>query len=46
MVVQRTKTIKRHSMLSIGLVKNGDIIVIAGFGAGLAWGSAIIKWGG
>lgn len=26
-------------------VKPGDIIATAGFGAGLTWGSAIIKWG-
>lgn len=29
-----------------GKVKKGDIIACAGFGAGLSWGSAIIKWGG
>ena len=28
-----------------GKVKKGDIIAIAGFGAGLSWGSAIIRWG-
>jgi len=28
-----------------GRVKKGDIIACAGFGAGLSWGSAIIKWG-
>jgi 3-oxoacyl-[acyl-carrier-protein] synthase III len=28
-----------------GQVKPGDIIACAGFGAGLSWGSAIIKWG-
>jgi 3-oxoacyl-[acyl-carrier-protein] synthase-3 len=28
-----------------GLIKKGDIIATAGFGAGLSWGSAIIKWG-
>ena len=27
-----------------GKVKKGDIIAIAGFGAGLSWGSVIIKW--
>jgi 3-oxoacyl-[acyl-carrier-protein] synthase-3 len=27
-------------------VKKGDIIACAGFGAGLSWGSAIIKWQG
>jgi 3-oxoacyl-[acyl-carrier-protein] synthase-3 len=28
-----------------GKVKTGDIIAASGFGAGLTWGSAIIKWG-
>lgn len=27
-----------------GKVKKGDIIAVAGFGAGLSWASAIIKW--
>ncbi|NRY61558.1 beta-ketoacyl-ACP synthase III [Clostridium beijerinckii] len=25
-------------------IKNGDIIVLTGFGAGLSWGSVVIKW--
>jgi len=28
-----------------GQVKKGDVIATAGFGAGLSWGSAIMKWG-
>lgn len=28
-----------------GQVKEGDIIACAGFGAGLSWGAAIMKWG-
>ncbi|MEA5447089.1 beta-ketoacyl-ACP synthase III [Leptolyngbya sp. CCNP1308] len=28
-----------------GNVKSGDVIATAGFGAGLTWGSAIIRWG-
>ncbi len=28
-----------------GQVKPGDVIATAGFGAGLTWGSAIIRWG-
>jgi 3-oxoacyl-[acyl-carrier-protein] synthase-3 len=28
-----------------GRIKDGDVIVTAGFGAGLTWGSAIFKWG-
>lgn len=27
-----------------GLLKNGDIVVLVGFGGGLTWGSAVIKW--
>lgn len=29
-----------------GKVKKGDIIAISGFGAGLNWGAAVIRWGG
>jgi len=29
-----------------GKVKKGDIIACAGFGAGLSWGAAILRWGG
>ena len=28
-----------------GKIKSGDIIATAGFGAGLTWGGAILKWG-
>lgn len=28
-----------------GTVKKGDVIATAGFGAGLSWGSAILRWG-
>jgi len=28
-----------------GKVKPGDTIAVAGFGAGLSWGAAVIKWG-
>lgn len=27
-----------------GMIKSGDTIVLAGFGAGLTWGSAVLKW--
>jgi 3-oxoacyl-[acyl-carrier-protein] synthase-3 len=27
-----------------GLIKSGDIILLVGFGAGLTWGSAVIRW--
>ena len=28
-----------------GKVKPGDVIACAGFGAGLSWGAAVIRWG-
>lgn len=28
-----------------GKVKKGDVIAMAGFGAGLSWGAAIVRWG-
>lgn len=28
-----------------GTVKKGDVIAMSGFGAGLSWGAAIIRWG-
>lgn len=28
-----------------GTVKPGDVIACAGFGAGLSWGAALLKWG-
>ncbi|MEM6598731.1 MAG: beta-ketoacyl-ACP synthase III [Cyanobacteria bacterium P01_C01_bin.69] len=28
-----------------GKVKNGDTLALSGFGAGLSWGAAILKWG-
>jgi 3-oxoacyl-[acyl-carrier-protein] synthase-3 len=27
-----------------GRVKSGDLIVLSGFGAGLAWGTAVVRW--
>lgn len=27
-----------------GRVKSGDLIVLSGFGAGLAWGTAVLRW--
>lgn len=29
-----------------GNIKKGDVIAMAGFGAGLSWGAAIIRWDG
>jgi 3-oxoacyl-[acyl-carrier-protein] synthase-3 len=28
-----------------GLIKNGDLILLVSFGAGLTWGATIIEWG-
>lgn len=28
-----------------GMIQDGDVIVMAGFGAGLTWGSVCIRWG-
>ena len=33
-----------HQARGEGRVKDGDIILLASFGAGITWGSAIIKW--
>jgi 3-oxoacyl-[acyl-carrier-protein] synthase-3 len=27
-----------------GLVKDGDLLVLSGFGAGLTWGTALVRW--
>lgn len=27
-----------------GLLKNGDVVVLVGFGGGLTWGAAVLKW--
>jgi 3-oxoacyl-[acyl-carrier-protein] synthase III len=33
-----------NEALETGRIKEGDVIVLTGFGAGLAWGSAVIRW--
>uniref|UniRef100_A0A4D6BKN7 Beta-ketoacyl-[acyl-carrier-protein] synthase III n=1 Tax=Acrochaetium secundatum TaxID=209631 RepID=A0A4D6BKN7_9FLOR len=33
-----------HEAFDAGKIMNGDIIAIAGFGAGLTWATVIIKW--
>lgn len=33
-----------HETFVKGALKNGDIIVIAGFGAGLTWATLVLKW--
>jgi 3-oxoacyl-[acyl-carrier-protein] synthase-3 len=30
--------------LAEGRVKDGDLVVLSGFGAGLAWGTAVVRW--
>lgn len=30
--------------LKVGTIKTGDILALTGFGAGLTWGTAIVKW--
>jgi 3-oxoacyl-[acyl-carrier-protein] synthase-3 len=27
-----------------GLIKSGDTLALAGFGAGLTWGACVLKW--
>lgn len=31
--------------LNSGKIKDGDVIVLVGFGAGLVWGSMALRWG-
>jgi len=33
-----------HEALETGRIKSGDVIVLAGFGAGLTWGAVVIRW--
>lgn len=32
--------------LDAGRITNGDLVLLAGFGAGMTWGSALLEWGG
>jgi 3-oxoacyl-[acyl-carrier-protein] synthase-3 len=32
--------------LDSGRIKKGDIVLLAGFGAGMTWGSVLLRWGG
>jgi len=32
--------------LDAGRIKDGDLVLLAGFGAGMTWGSMLLKWGG
>ena len=29
-----------------GRVHDGDVVLLSGFGAGMAWASAVLRWGG
>ena len=33
-----------HEALENGRIKPGDVVVLAGFGAGLTWGAVVIRW--
>uniref|UniRef100_A0A7S1KKN6 beta-ketoacyl-[acyl-carrier-protein] synthase III n=1 Tax=Vitrella brassicaformis TaxID=1169539 RepID=A0A7S1KKN6_9ALVE len=39
-----TSSVVASPQISGGRVKKGDIIAMAGFGAGLSWGAAIVRW--
>src|SRR5690606_40943002 len=32
--------------LDAGRINDGDLVLLAGFGAGMTWGSMLLKWGG
>ena len=34
-----------HEAMAEGRIKNGDIVVLVAFGAGLTWGSIVLRWG-
>ena len=34
-----------HEALMEGRIKDGDIVVLVAFGAGLTWGSVVLRWG-
>ena len=29
-----------------GLINEGDVVIMVGFGAGLSWGAVVVRWGG
>ena len=33
-----------HEALENGRIKSGDVVVLTGFGAGLTWGSIVMRW--
>ena len=36
--------IAMHEALENGRIKSGDVVVLTGFGAGLTWGSIVMRW--
>jgi 3-oxoacyl-[acyl-carrier-protein] synthase-3 len=34
-----------HQCLEAGMVKKGDYVVFAAFGAGFTWGGVLVRWG-
>jgi 3-oxoacyl-[acyl-carrier-protein] synthase-3 len=32
--------------LDAGRISDGELVLLAGFGAGMTWGSMLLKWGG
>ncbi len=32
--------------VAAGRVAEGDLVMLSGFGAGMTWGTAILRWGG
>jgi 3-oxoacyl-[acyl-carrier-protein] synthase-3 len=34
-----------HELTSNNKIKDGDLLVIATFGAGFTWGAAVLRWG-
>jgi 3-oxoacyl-[acyl-carrier-protein] synthase-3 len=34
-----------HQSLEKGMVKKGDYVVFAAFGAGFTWGGVLVRWG-
>ena len=40
-----TIAIGLHEEVKEGKIKDGDIVVLAGYGAGLGWGAIVMRWG-
>ncbi|NLA57849.1 MAG: 3-oxoacyl-ACP synthase, partial [Firmicutes bacterium] len=34
-----------HEALAADMIKDDDVVALVGFGAGLTWASAILRWG-